>query len=180
MSDAFEAELLEWIDTMRQQHLRVTSAAIQRKAIAMYAESTPGPSSDASDGEASSTFTASRGWLEKFFKRHGLTIRRHTTISQRLPWDLVPKVVGFIIHLRRIPLRENIPLSAIGNMDETPCWMDMPGETTVERADVRSVPPRTTGHEKARFTVVLGALADGSKLKPFVVLKVIRPIPELS
>ena len=102
----------------------------------MYAESTPGPL----------TFTVSRGWLEKFFKRYELTIRRQ---------------------------------SAIGNVDETPCWMDMPGETTMERAGVISVPLRTTGHEKARFIVVFGAMADGSKL-PFVILKGIRPIPELS
>ena len=148
--------------------------------IAMYAESTPGPSSDASDREVISTFTTSRGWLKKFFRCHGFTIRHHTTVSQHLPWDLVPKVVGFIIHLRRILLLENIPLSTIGNMDEKPCWMDMQGETTVELAGVRSVPLRITGHEKAHFTVVLGAMADGSKLKPFVVLKGIRPIPELS
>ena len=50
----------------------------------------------------------------------------------------------------------------------------------MELVGVRSVPLRITGNEKAHFTVVLGAMADGSKLKPFVVLKGIRPIPELS
>ena len=55
----------------------------------------------------------------------------------------------------------------------------MPGEMTVERVGTRSVPLRTTGHEKSRFTVVLGAMADGWKLKPFVVVKGVRPIPEL-
>ena len=80
MSDEFEAELLEWIDTMTQQHLRVTSAAIQRKAIAMYAESMPGPSFDASDREASSTpsnkrrprINAAPSSLFKINKRHGI------------------------------------------------------------------------------------------------------------
>ena len=138
-----------------EQHLWITSAAIQRKVISMYADSPPEPSADTSDTLASSTFAASRGWLQKFFQRHGLTIGRHTTVSKRLPRELVPKVIGFIMHLRRILLRKNIPLSAIGYMDETPCWMNMPGETTVERAGVRSVPLRTTGHEKAQFTVFI-------------------------
>ena len=64
-------------------------------------------------------------------------------------------------------------------MDETPLWLDMPGETTITRVGEQSVPIRTTGHEKARFTVVLAAMADGRKLKPFVVFKGVRPIPEI-
>ena len=64
-------------------------------------------------------------------------------------------------------------------MDETPLWLDMPGETTVTRTGDRSVPIRSTGHDKARFTVVLAAMADGRKLNPFVVFKGVRPIAEL-
>ena len=123
---------------------------------------------------AGPAFAASRGWLEKFLKRQEFKIRRQTTISQQLPRELVPKVVGFIMHLFF-----NISILAIGNMDETPCWLDMPGETTVEHVGTRSVPLRTTGNEKSRFTVVLFAMAVGRKLKPFIVLKGVRPIAEL-
>ena len=42
-------------------------------------------------------FRASRGWLEKFMKRHGFSLRRRTTVSQRLLKDLVPKVTMIII-----------------------------------------------------------------------------------
>ena len=52
-------------------------------------------------------------------------------------------------------------LSSIGNMDIT-------------RQGDRSVCIRTTGHDKMRFTVVLSAMADGRKLKPFVVFKGVR------
>ncbi len=58
--------------------------------------------------------------------------------------------------------------------------LDMPGETTVTHIGERSVPVRTTGHEKNRFTVVLAAMADGRKLKPYVVFKGVRPIAELN
>ena len=55
----------------------------------------------------------------------------------------------------------------------------MPGSTTIARSGERSVPVRTTGHDKNRFTVVLSAMADGRKLKPYVVFKGKRQIPEL-
>ena len=56
----------------------------------------------------------------------------------------------------------------------------MPGETTVSRAGERTISIRTTGHDKGRFTVVLAAMADGKKLKPYVVLKGVRPVAELA
>ena len=56
-------------------------------------------------------------------------------------------------------------------MDETPCWMDIPSDTTIHFSGARSVSVKTTGHEKNHFTVVLTAKADGTKIKPFVVFK---------
>ena len=112
-------------------------------------------------------------------KRHGFSLRRRTTVSQRLPKDLVPKVTMFIMATRRLRHSKDYPLGSIGNMDETPLWLDMPGATTITHSGERSVPVRTTGHEKNRFTVCLSAMADGSKLKPYVVFKGKRQIPEL-
>ena len=65
-------------------------------------------------------------------------------------------------------------------MDETPLWLDMPGDTTVSRVGERIVSIRSTGHDKARFTVVLVAMADGRKIKPYVVFKGVQQILELS
>ena len=91
--------------------------------------------------------------MEKFFKRNGLSLRRRTTVSQRLPQDLIPKVTSFIMKTRRLRHSKEYPLSYIGNMDETPLWLDMPGETT--RTGGRSVPIRTTGHDKGWMNEVL-------------------------
>ena len=66
-----------------------------------------------------------------------------------------------MMNIRRLALRNRYDLSCIGNMDEMPLWMDMPGDTTVERIGMRSIPVRSTGHKKARFTVVLAATANG-------------------
>jgi len=70
-------------------------------------------------------------------------------------------------------------MSSIGNMDETPLWLDMPGDTTVAHVGERSVAIRTTCHDKGRFTVIVAAMADRRKLKPFVVFKGVRPIAAL-
>ena len=77
-------------------------------------------------------------------------------------------------------LLHQYPLSSFGNMDETPLWLDMPRDTTVMRAGERTVLICTTRHNKGRFTVILAAMANGRKLKPFVVFKGVRIIPELT
>ena len=101
-------------------------------------------------------------------------------MSQRLPADYITKVSHFVMSVRKLRHKKKYALSNIGNMDETPLWFDMPGDTTITHRGERSVPIRTTGHDKGRFTVVLSAMADGRKLKPFVVFKGVRPIAELS
>ena len=101
-------------------------------------------------------------------------------MSQRLPADYIAKVSHFVMSVRKLRHKKKYALSNIGNMDETPLWFDMPGDTTITHRGERSVPIRTTGHDKGRFTVVLSAMADGRKLKPFVVFKGVRPIAELS
>ena len=55
-------------------------------------------------------------------------------------------------------------------MGETPVWSDMVSQTTVDRVGKRTITMKTTGHEKCRVSVCLAAKADGTKLKPFVVL----------
>ena len=90
-------------------------------------------------------------------------------MSQKLPTDLVPKVISFIINTCKLHLQHEYPLSSIRNMDETPLWLDMPGDTTITRQGDRTVCIRTTGHDKMGFTVALSAMADRRKLKPYKV-----------
>ena len=79
--------------------------------------------------------------------------------------------MNFIIFERSLILRQRYELSQIGAMDETPVWLDMPADTIVEFVGMKSIPIKTTGHEKSRFTVCLAAKANGIKLPPFLVFK---------
>jgi len=81
-------------------------------------------------------FRASQGWVDKFLKRNSFPIRRRTTVGQKLPQDLIDEVIRFIMISRKLHYQKEYPLSFIGNMDETPLWLDMPGETTITRAEV--------------------------------------------
>ena len=68
---------------------------------------------------------------------------------------------------------------------KTACWFEIPSDTTVSLLGERSVPVKTTGHEKDHYTVILIAQASGKKMKPFVVfngkgtqlLKKLKDIP---
>ncbi len=147
-----EVELTEWIINQRSHHLR---SSIQRKALELY--------------QCESDFSASQGWIQNFLKWNNFSLRRRTTvISQRLPQDLIPKVSSFVLRARKLRQQHLYSISAIGNMDETPLWLDMLGHTTIARVGERSVSIRTTGHDKGRFTVILAAMADDRKLKPYV------------
>ena len=66
-------------------------------------------------------------------------------------------------------------LHCMGNMDETPTWLEMPGTSTMDFKGSKSVTVGSTGHHKKRFTTILGALADGTKLPPLVLLPGVRP-----
>ena len=161
-----EEQLASWIIEFRSRNCRITRAAIQCKALELY--------------KGDDDFTASRGWLSNFFKCHKFSLRRRTTVGQKLPQDYIQKISSYLMRLRKMCSINNYPLSSIGNMDETPLCLNMPGDTTVARVGEHPITIRTTGHDKGRFTVILTALADGRKLKPFFVFKGVCLIQELA
>ena len=98
-------------------------------------------------------FNASRGWLEKFMIRNGLSLRRRTTQAQKTPEKIIEKLVSYILYIRRMK-KKQYDLSQIIAMDETAVWHDMLSNTTVTNKGAKSVVLKTTGHEKSRVTVV--------------------------
>ena len=46
----------------------------------------------------------------------------------------------------------------------------MPSKTTVDQRGLKTVPIKSTGHEKQRMNVCLAIKADGSRIKPFVAI----------
>ena len=102
-------------------------------------------------------------------------MRRTTHISQKpkeVTDDFILRFQRFVIRMRR---NRGYDLCHIGNMDETPVWMEMPGNATLDFSGVKDITVSTTGHHKERLTIILGGLADGTKLRPLVLLPGVRP-----
>ena len=91
-----------------------------------------------------------------------------------MPNQVRPKLINYILYVRALRIKNQYDDACIGAMDETPIWMDMTGDTTLEKVGTRTVSVKSTGHDKARLTVCLSAKANGTKLTPFIVFKGVR------
>ena len=124
MDEGMEEELLEWIHAHRSRGLRVSRTLIMRKAKYIYDERC-----DASERDL---FVASRGWLEKFICRNGLSLRRRTAAAQHDPARVIDKLISYVLHVRRLTSKHKYLASNIIAMDETAVWADMVANTTVD------------------------------------------------
>ncbi|CAI7919216.1 unnamed protein product, partial [Closterium sp. NIES-53] len=81
------------------------------------------------------------------------------------------EVKNFWTCVRHSRWQYKIDLPCILNADQTPLWLEMPSERTVEEVGSRSVPVRSGSYQKERVTVILACTASGEKLKPWVFFK---------
>ena len=86
-----EDDLLKWIHSGRLKGLRVSRKLIARKALLL-----------SRDQQKIDDSTASKGWIQKFMRRHGLSIRRRTTVAQKDPEQLINKLVAYVLQARRL------------------------------------------------------------------------------
>lgn len=161
----FEAELVGWMAFEREARHPISRKALVKKALSYGRED----------------FKASLGWMEKFLRRNGYSLRRTTTQGQREPADLLPKLAAFVAYIEHVRRTQGILPADIITMDETAVWLDSAPTTTLHARGERTVSVRTTGHERACITVCLTATGDGTKLKPLIVFKgAIRDVQSLS
>src|SRR6266496_4380022 len=116
----------------------------------------------------------SQKWVDGFMSWHNLVNRRKTTISQKLPENYIglqSEFLSYILFRRR---EHQYPLSLIANMDETPMSFNLPNNTTVEQRGTKTISILSTGHERSNFTVVLACIADGTKLPPVIIFKLVN------
>ncbi|KAM7289069.1 uncharacterized protein ISCGN_029206 [Ixodes scapularis] len=156
-----ERELTDFVREQRAAHLAVNIELLQAKAREIAGDK----------GIQRADFKASKHWVSRFMRRAGFSLRRHTSISQKLPESYEELLVAFQKHT--ISLRKAVPsqLGQIGNGDQTPVYLDMPSALTMHQKGSRQVTVRSTGNEKTWVTLMLSCTADGRKLPPYVVFK---------
>ena len=157
-SEDLEDELIQWILEMQDMNLPIQRQHVQQKAKALIQPHL-------------ATFKASAGWLDKFLRRHSLTLRRQTSIQQKLPAQLEGKIATFLADIKAMWTQHQFPNDLIINMDETPVCFDMAANTTISKKGLREVIIYSTGAHKRRFTVILTHTASGKILQPFVIFK---------
>ena len=104
-------------------------------------------------------------------RRHRLSLHRRTSSGQKDPQQLISKLGWYVIHAGMMQMKCNFISPWIYAMDETPVWQEIVGTTTVSRVGSQDIVLNSTGNEKAVASVCLAAKADGTKLKPFIVVK---------
>lgn len=77
-----EESLSDFVKETRSHGLAMTTEMLQLKERQLAA----------GHGNSGSQFKASRGWVQKYPKRAGLSFRRQTSIMQRLPADYAIKL----------------------------------------------------------------------------------------
>ena len=113
LAPEMEDVLLEWIHSRWLKGLRVSRKLIMRKALHLSKEQ-----------QNMEDFTASNGWIQKFMSRHGLSLRRKTTVAQKDPEQLVHKLVAYVLQARILWKRFGYQPYNIIAMDETAVWAD--------------------------------------------------------
>lgn len=170
-NEVMERELVIWIRSLRERSLRVSRRMIKDRAKELFRRN---------HDDDQHTFSASNGWLFRFLRRHSFSLRRRTTISQKLPEDIKQKVANFLIYVEG--LRKNCAYKPhqIAAFDETAVWVDCIQERTIEDTGTKRVAFFSSGNHKSKFTVSLAARADGTKLKPMITFKGKRIPPDLT
>jgi hypothetical protein len=119
-----EAKLYQYVMNMRKNGFSVSMEMLQFKGCRLARK----PSIFVSK------FEVSYGWVRCFMARQDLTIRRRTTIVQRLPETYQEKLVSFQKYVLKLRKQHEYLLVKIGNADQTLVFFDMLESTAVNSA----------------------------------------------
>ncbi|XP_028936453.1 pogo transposable element with KRAB domain isoform X2 [Ornithorhynchus anatinus] len=157
-----DQRVAEYVRQQQAAGTPITREAMQLKALAIAQEMRI----------PAKGFKASLGWCRRMLRRYDLTLRQKPPPPpQPLPEDLSEKLAAYqrrVLGLRRA---HGYPDGQMGNADETPICLEVPSRVTVDYQAGRPVLVKTPGREKLKVTAMLGVLADGRKLPPFVILR---------
>lgn len=154
-----EEKVAVFVIEKREHQLPVSRASVSRYILTLTKEKYP-------------DFQASSGWMTRFMDRNNFSLRRHTSLSQKLPADLEVRLAAFYKHLSELRTNKELDEDAlIINMDEVPMVFDTVPSTTLNKRGEKDVRVKTTGGEKKRYTAVLSVSAAGEFLPTMVIFR---------
>ncbi|XP_054976151.1 pogo transposable element with KRAB domain [Sorex araneus] len=156
-----DQRVAEYVRAMQAKGDPITREAMQLKALEIAQEM----------NIPEKGFKASLGWCRRMMRRYDLSLRHKVPAPQQLPEDLTEKLAAYqrsVLGLRR---RHDYAVAQMGNADETPICLEVPSRVAVDNRGEKPVLVKTPGREKLKVTAMLGVLADGRKLPPYVILR---------
>ncbi|XP_045402568.1 pogo transposable element with KRAB domain isoform X3 [Lemur catta] len=156
-----DQRVAEYVRYMQAKGDPITREAMQLKALEIAQEM----------NIPEKGFKASLGWCRRMMRRYDLSLRHKVPVPQHLPEDLTEKLVSYqrsVLALRRA---HDYQVAQMGNADETPICLEVPSRVTVDNQGEKPVLVKTPGREKLKITAMLGVLADGRKLPPYIILR---------
>lgn len=155
-----EDKLYKWFQLQRERHATITTNILREKAAQIHSEC-----------YRNKTFTASRGWVDRFKNRRGM--RHLKVVGEKLSSDS-SAVRPFLRKFSEKMNELNILPSQIYNADESALfWKLLPDRTLVLTGE-KAAPGRKTSKERVTFL----ACANGNgthKLKMMVIGKAKNP-----
>lgn len=113
-------------------------------------------------------------WCYRFIRRHGFSICRISHKGQTIPESFDKLQNSFIEEVIMKKKNLNIPYDdncTIINMDETPVFLEMGFDTTLEFTGKKNVDILTSGREHYRISIMLAVVGNGYKLPPLLIIK---------
>ena len=124
-NEELEEVVYQWVIQRRNERKHVSRKNIQRKAKEIYNGLDP-----------VKPFSASNGWIDNFMRRHNLSQRKKTHQSQRLPSEIIPKIVNFFRHIRKCYATLNILPGQSVAMDETSVFLENISNDTINTTGI--------------------------------------------
>lgn len=87
-------------------------------------------------------------WCYSFLKRQGFSIRRVSHIGQTIPENMNKLKASFSDNVIQMKKKINIPFDetySLVNMDETPCFLEMGFNTTIDFTGKKNIDIESSG-----------------------------------
>ena len=155
----FEEPIIAWVLEMREHGVPLTYKHVVLRAIQV--------DPTFADVPAESQYNTVR----RLCMKNCVGLRRVTHTSQINPQETAEAALDWVTLMRPIVAAPNVQKQWIINMDQTPIWLSMHPQVSLNLIGATSVNGRCSGDSGSRFTCTLAISANGDKLRPFLIFK---------
>ena len=154
-----ESQLYNWVNQLRNEEIGESTQDIIDKAVSIEPAFKNGNE------------RKRREWVYHFLRRHDLTVRVRTLVSQITDSVMQSAKRDYCRRVMTMYNKQVANPKFLCKMDQTPLYMNCAPTRTVHRRGERNVSIRTGGSSSNSITVAVTVAIDGTKLPLFCIIK---------